>query len=339
MYKISIIIPVYQVEKYICRCIDSVLSQTYSNLEIILIDDGSKDMSGKLCDEYAIKDSRVKVIHQENSGVSVARNKGIDVCTGDYVTFVDSDDYLETFMYEKMIKKAEFYNCDVVMCDCVKDDGIEQIPYSHDIREGFYDYDQLKEEYYPHLLMMENIEYPPTISNWVLLFKREMVTNIRYVEGVRFSEDLLFGAQLLYNAKSFYYMKGKLYYHYWMNNESTSHSFKIDKWIDYNKLIGEASRVFKEEIFQTQWYYMILFFLYNTYGEIISTQELNYKQKKTYLKKISKSKYVKEMFKNLSIPKLNISFKQKIITYMYKYNFGIKLLIWKKKNENKNIIY
>ena len=103
MNKISIIIPVYQVEKYIKRCLDSILSQTYSNLEIILIDDGSRDMSGKICDEYAIKDSRIKVIHQDNAGVSVARNKGLDICTGDYVTFVDSDDFLEPLMYEKMI--------------------------------------------------------------------------------------------------------------------------------------------------------------------------------------------------------------------------------------------
>ena len=109
MNKISIIIPVYQVEKYIKRCLDSILSQTYSNLEIILIDDGSRDMSGKICDEYTIKDSRIKVIHQDNAGVSVARNKGLDICTGDYVTFVDSDDFLEPLMYEKMMELHKYH--------------------------------------------------------------------------------------------------------------------------------------------------------------------------------------------------------------------------------------
>lgn len=334
MNKISIIIPVYQVEKYIKRCLDSILSQTYSNLEIILIDDGSKDMSGKICDEYAIKDSRIKVIHQDNAGVSVARNKGLDICTGDYITFVDSDDFLEPRMYEKMMEKVAEYDCDVVMCDCIKDDGVMQTPYTHDIRAGFYDYNQLKEEYYPHLLMMENVEYPATISNCLLLFRRKVASSVRYIEGVRYSEDLLFGAQLLYNAKSFYYMKDEFYYHYWMNNESASHTFKLDKWKDYCKLIYEVSLVFHEKIFKIQWYHMILFFIYNAYGEIIYTHELNYKQKKKYLLDMSNNSYVKEMFKNISIHKLKISSKQKILTYLYKYNLGIRLLIWKKENEN-----
>lgn len=333
MKKISIIIPVYQAENYICRCVDSILSQIYSNLEIILVDDGSTDKSCEICDQYAKKDNRIKVIHQVNSGVSVARNRGLDICSGEYVTFVDSDDFIEPNMYEEMMKNAEEYHCDVVMCDCIKDDGITQVPYSHDIRAGFYNYDQLQKEYYPHLLMMENVEYPATISNCLLLFKREVASNIRYVEGVRFSEDLLFGAQLLYAAKSFYYMKGEFYYHYWMNNESASHTFKADKWNDYSRVIEETQKLFPKELFQYQWYYMILFFLYNTCGDIIMTPELSCFQKEKYIKNISESKYIREMFKNLSIHKLNISTKQKIITYIYKYRCGLKLLIWKKENE------
>ena len=97
---ISIIIPVYNVAVYLPRCLDSILAQTYKNLEIILVDDGSKDNSGKVCDEYALKDSRIKVIHQKNQGVSVARNAGLRIAKGDYIGFVDSDDYIETNMYE-----------------------------------------------------------------------------------------------------------------------------------------------------------------------------------------------------------------------------------------------
>ena len=330
MNKISIIIPVYQVEKYIKRCLDSILSQKYSNLEIILIDDGSRDMSGKICDEYAIKDSRIKVIHQDNAGVSVARNKGLDICTGDYVTFVDSDDFLEPLMYEKMMEKVIEYNCDVVMCDCVKDDGVTQIPYTHDIRAGFYNYNQLKEEYYPHLLMMENVEYPATISNYLILFKREVASKIRYIEGVRYSEDLLFGAQLLYNAKSFYYMKGEFYYHYWMNNESASHTFKIDKWKDYSILYQRIVKFFKDEItkdFSYQTDLVLLFFIYNAVGEIISCDQLDSKSKRKYAFLILNDSLVRNLFKRLKINKLQIGFKQKIITYIYKYKLGLGALI------------
>ncbi|MGO5284024.1 glycosyltransferase [Catenibacterium mitsuokai] len=328
MNRISIVIPVYQVENYIKRCLDSILSQTYSNLEIILIDDGSRDMSGKICDEYVIKDSRVKVIHQDNAGVSVARNKGLDICTGDYVTFVDSDDFLEPLMYEKMMEKVTEYNCDVVMCDCVKDDGVIQTPYTHDIRAGFYNYNQLKEEYYPHLLMMENVEYPATISNWLILFKREVASNIRYIEGVRYSEDLLFGAQLLYNAKSFYYMKGEFYYHYWTNSDSASHTFKEDKWEDYKVLYEKSRKLFRQDMrILNQSYLMLLFFLYNYAGDILRCKNYSKEEKHRYLKSILSDESIIELFNNIRVYELRIPLKLKIMTYIYKYKIGIKALI------------
>ena len=120
---ISVIIPVYNSEKFLNRCVDSVLKQSYKELDIILIDDGSSDKSGEMCDQYAQMDKRVRVIHQKNRGVSAARNSGLDVAIGDYCTFVDSDDYIESEMYQSMIDIAEQYNCDVIMCDCVKEFG------------------------------------------------------------------------------------------------------------------------------------------------------------------------------------------------------------------------
>lgn len=97
---ISVIVPVYNVEKYLPECVESIISQTYDNLEVILIDDGSTDRSGKICDEFAEKDSRIVVIHQKNSGVSAARNRGLDLCRGEYISFVDSDDYYCTDLME-----------------------------------------------------------------------------------------------------------------------------------------------------------------------------------------------------------------------------------------------
>ena len=98
---ISVIIPVYNVEKYLRRCLDSVIAQTYQNLEIICVDDGSIDDSGKICDQYAVRDARIKVIHQENQGLSAARNRGLDAAEGEYIAFVDSDDYILEDMYKR----------------------------------------------------------------------------------------------------------------------------------------------------------------------------------------------------------------------------------------------
>ena len=105
--KVSVIVPVYNAEKYIKRCLDSILAQSYRYFEVLLIDDGSTDNSGKICDEYALNDNRIRVIHKENSGVSATRNIGITEAKGDYIAFVDSDDYIRSDMFEKMVKNAE----------------------------------------------------------------------------------------------------------------------------------------------------------------------------------------------------------------------------------------
>ena len=117
--KISIIVPVYKVEKYIHKCIDSILNQTFKDFELILVDDGSPDNCGKICDEYAKKDSRVIVIHKENGGLSSARNSGLDIARGDYIGFVDSDDYIENDMYELLYNLCEENNCDISSCSSI----------------------------------------------------------------------------------------------------------------------------------------------------------------------------------------------------------------------------
>ena len=111
---ISIIIPVYKVEPYLRKCLDSVVQQTYRNLEIILVDDGSPDSCGAICDEYATKDERITVIHQENKGLSAARNAGLDIATGDYIQFVDSDDWIEPDALATVLSIAEDHHVDIV---------------------------------------------------------------------------------------------------------------------------------------------------------------------------------------------------------------------------------
>lgn len=121
MCKISIIVPVYNVEKYIKRCLDSLINQTYKNLEIICIDDGSTDQSGEICDKYALKDKRIRVFHKKNSGVSSTKNLGLDVFQGDYVGFVDSDDFVEPTMYEILLRDILLNDVDISVVNYSKE--------------------------------------------------------------------------------------------------------------------------------------------------------------------------------------------------------------------------
>ena len=330
MAGISVIVPVYKTEKYQKKCVDSILHQTFTDLELILIDDGSPDLCPAICDEYAKRDARVKVLHKENEGVAAARNSGMNIAEGAYIAFVDSDDWIEPEMYQSMMRVAHQYNSDVVMCDCLKAFPDHSEIYTHDIREGFYDYAQLKTEYYPHLLMMENIEYPPTISNWVCLFRRELIEKpVRYVEGVRYSEDLLFGAQMMYRARSFYYLKGKTFYHYCMNPQSATHTYSPEKWKDYSKLYKEAENYFSRRTdydFRKQLDWMLLFFVWNAVGDIrnagISKEESLHS-----MKEILSDPEVRNLFCRLRIHKLPVSKKLRLLTGIYKYQFGLSFLV------------
>lgn len=326
---ISIIIPVYKVEQYLDLCVQSILAQTYTDLELILVDDGSPDRCGAMCDTWAKRDNRVRVIHKENGGVCSARNAGLDAARGDYIAFVDSDDWLEPEMYGAMMEKVREYGCDVVLCDCAKEHPGRSELYTHSIRPGFYDRSALETEHFPHLLMMENVEYPATISNWLLLVRRELTEGVRYLAGVRYSEDLLFGARILYQANSFFYMKGQAYYHYRMNPSSATHRFVPDKWLDYLKLHDGIRTAFgncSDFDFSHQIDLCLLFFLYNAVGDFYGGP-ISRKEKKDMILRILNTPRVREMFGRLDISALPISKKQKLITHFYRTRLGIPLLI------------
>lgn len=322
MPQVSVIVPVYKAERYLQRCVDSILSQTLADLEVILVDDGSPDNSPIICDEYSKKDHRVRVIHQKNAGVAAARNTGLEAAAGEYIAFVDSDDYIAPEMYASMMKIAQKYKCDVVMCDCLKEFSTHSEIYTHNIRPGFYTREQLEKEYYPHLLIMENVEYPATISNWLCMFKNRVgLSEIRYPVGIRYSEDLLFGALLLRRAESFYYMKGKNLYHYFMNDQSATHQYVPDKWRDYKRLHEIIRECFENDTrfdFNKQIDLCLLFFVYNAVGDTLSVSELSRSTRTAKLKEILKDTAVRVMFKRLSVRRLPVSTKLKLMTTLYK---------------------
>lgn len=203
---ISVIIPVYKVERYLEKCIESIQKQTFKDLEIILIDDGSPDKCGKICDDFADKDKRIKVIHKTNEGLSIARNTGLQYATGEYVTFVDSDDYISMTCFEKMITAIKKYQADIVMCGtmCVDEDG--KILSQDIFEEGkIYKGEKIVDEF---VLSLKT-------AVWNKLFRKKILINSEFPKNRIHGEDLVFitsflspETQLVTIAeKGYYYVK------------------------------------------------------------------------------------------------------------------------------------
>ena len=205
---ISVIVPIYNVEKYLEKCIKSIINQTYKNLEIILVDDGSPDNCGKICDEFAERDKRIKVIHKENGGLSDARNFGLNVASGDYISFVDSDDYINEKMYEILFSEIKKNDSDIVFCDYIKfsEDNINNfVPEKYDII--------IHDKYsYLNLYYDNGHKHEKAVVAWGKLYKRKLFDNIIYPKGKR-GEDELTHYKIFYGTDKIVEVKLKLYYY------------------------------------------------------------------------------------------------------------------------------
>ena len=215
MKKVSVIIPVYNVEKYIDKCMESVLNQTYSNLEIILVDDGSPDNSGKMCDEYAVKDNRVKVIHKENGGLSSARNAGLDIATGEYVAFIDSDDFVETTMIEKVVSKIEETNADVCMFSHFTYNGETSVAHARPLDKDEYETEEIRDLIIPMFIGQKD-----AVGHHLLgfvccqLFRRSSIGEQRFKsEREYYAEDIVFDLEFYIRAKKMCVVNEPLYYY------------------------------------------------------------------------------------------------------------------------------
>lgn len=217
--KISIIVPIYNVENYLPGCIDSILRQTYENTEIILVDDGSPDNCPTICDEYEKKDTRIRVIHQKNSGLSGARNTGIDNAHGEYLIFVDSDDTVEPTMVEDLYTYAEEQNCNIVACGryYVFEDG-EKICKIADNKSKTYSFADAMQEMNTFTLF--------DMSAWAKIYKRELFQEIRFPVG-KLSEDYYIMYKLFDLAQYVGYVAKPLY-NYLQRQSSISRNKKIN---------------------------------------------------------------------------------------------------------------
>ena len=233
--KISVIVPVYNTEKYLHRCIDSVLAQTYKDFELLLIDDGSKDSSGAICDEYAARDSRVKVFHKENGGVSSARNAGLAIASGDWIMHLDGDDWIAPDIQERLIRKGEDTGADIVMGDFL-------FAYSdRDILYSLPDWDNNK------TASLNRYITSVWTCVWGGIHKRSLyeVYQLKSPQGVTYCEDFHLMARLCYHAKKVVNVH-QPFYHYRQQEGSVMHNLNKKTERDEQWVYQDIIRFFKE---------------------------------------------------------------------------------------------
>lgn len=206
MKKVSVIIPVYNVEKYLRECLDSVVNQTYKNLQIIVVDDGSTDSSGKICDEYADKDNRITVIHQENAGAANAKNTGLDNVNGDYIAFIDSDDYVALDWIQVMVATLEEYSADIVECGLKKlyKDGTS-VPFEINNCE--------LAEYENTTFLKEYLYNQTGVIFLNKIYKADLIKDVRFKTERRCVDDAFFTYKVVSSAKKIIRISKALIYY------------------------------------------------------------------------------------------------------------------------------
>ena len=255
MAEVSIIVPVYQVEKYIRQCVDSILAQTFTDFELILVDDGSKDKSGQICDEYARMDTRVKVIHKENGGLSDARNKGMDQASGKYFMFVDSDDYIAPTMIECLYKSILNENADIAVCNYL-------YYFENDRKKNFAT--NIKSEVLSGAEIFYNRKNERNYGIWTVawnkLYKSEVFGNIRFRLG-KYHEDE-FWANDIYQMDIKVIMIPECLYYYRQRDNSIMGKKSIARNLDILEAFQERIYIYlQEEKYADQAYKVLVYSL------------------------------------------------------------------------------
>ncbi len=317
MAKVSVIVPVYNVEKYIHKCVDSILNQTMRELEVVLVDDGAQDNSGKICDEYAEKDQRVRVIHKENGGQSDARNVGCKEAVGDYILFIDSDDYVEHTMIERLYNMAKEHQVDMSVC------GVYNVYSSGtkaqcDVIEEFQ-CDNV--EAFGHVMVGRKI--PGTMCN--KLIKREIAQQLRFPVG-KLYEDAFYTTQLMQVVKTVYVTTEPMYYYFHRAGSSTTTPFRkrdmdvVEAYRENFAVVKERFPEIEEEAkFRLDWAY------FTALDRILQLEEFrtidDFKEVVSYLRKnVSSVVCSKYFYKSRKLGAIALFFSVKLYRMMLQYN-------------------
>ena len=301
---VSIIVPIYKIEDYIKSCIKSIVNQTYKNLEIILVDDGSPDNCPSICDDWAEKDSRIKVIHKQNEGLIEARKSGLRIATGDYVSFVDGDDWIEPDMYQNIADAIDEYNP-----DCV----ITQFYYSYPDREdksrycfdkSYYSRSELENEVFPKMLFDGKYYSFGVYPNcWTKVFKRDILEkNLYDVDSrVRMGEDIAFTYPCLMQCNSLAFVD-KALYHYRINPQSMTKAYddKLNEiiYLPYEALLNK-SKENGVDLSQQLPYYLLYLVNFLIRNEANKNSKFSNKEKTALLNSIVNNEYVINEFSKI----------------------------------------
>ena len=338
---VSIIIPVYQVEAFLDRCLNSVVNQTYEKIEIILVDDGSPDECGSMCDEWAGRDDRIKVIHKNNEGLGYARNSGLSIATGEYIVFIDSDDYIKKDYINKLVTQMLYYNADL---------GIGGF-----IRK----YDNREEEEYPVTEKIKIVEQRDIINEvllpvlgseptarqdveremcvWRNMYRKNIIDdlNLRFVSEREYvSEDIFFNMIYFINTKRAVLIPDCIYY-YCENGGSLTNTFRADRFEKYCKMLKRQ----QELLIKNNLYEVARFRLYRTFImktkkciALLASSNLTFRKKKIECKRILEDSTLQNILRDYD-NSCKQNFKQKLITVCMKNSFvSILLLYYKLKS-------
>jgi glycosyltransferase involved in cell wall biosynthesis len=300
---ISVIIPVFNVEAYLPKCLDSILCQTYENLEIIVVNDGSTDNSPQICEEYANKNSRIKVINKKNGGLSSARNAGLNIATGKYIGFVDSDDFIEKDMYEKMLNAMLEHSANLVICNYFSDREIKYPCEKSMLANADFVF---------RLYLKDNLQ----AFAWNKLYPRETFNEIRYANGILF-EDMDIFLPILEKSKKIVLLNDKLYHYIQRKNSITNSKFNqkqmkcleiIESYKEYSGSLGGIyDNLLKERSMFLSWWLLC---------------QMNGETDEAYVKKLVNT--IKE-----NKPCFPVTCKVDFfLLRMLAYGFNVKLIFW-----------
>lgn len=242
MPKLSIIVPVYKVEPYIHKCVDSILNQTFTDFELILVDDGSPDSCGKICDEYVEKDNRVRVIHKENGGVSDARNKGIAEAEGEYISFIDPDDWIELNAFEKIIRYIDDNKLDICCFDVCEVRSNKRICRNLFSKNMIFERNEAT-----YKILVDEIDNSPCNK----VYNKKVWTNVEFPKGRRF-EDVATIYKIFYNSQKIGYLREALYYYLKRKGSAIALSFDAQRryecFLGYNERFEFAQKYCQEAV-------------------------------------------------------------------------------------------
>lgn len=254
---LSVIVPIYNAESYLVQCLDSIIAQTFADFEVLLIDDGSTDGSSAICETYAARDNRIRVFHKENGGLVSARQYGFPLAQGEYVTFVDSDDWIAPSMYQEMSSAAKKSGADMVCCGCTAVTSSKNIERRDFCAPGLYDKKALEEHVYPQMLYHGSFfQYGVSPQLWNKLFRRSLLEKhlFQVPLSAKLGEDALVSYICLLDADTVCFLE-ECFYFYRSNNSSMTHHVDKKKLSENHTLFDAFDRIMPHPCMERQLLY------------------------------------------------------------------------------------